>query len=187
MSYQNLRPAVAACAAALVLSGCGGGSGSSTPPDPIAGQNGAVGYQGAFANVKSAPTDAPAVTGLAELVVGKSQTKVSVTATGFDITAVYGAYVDTDTCSAADPGGGHYKFNPSGPDASPNVMRVDLVFQEDSHGVKQKGVDGEKTFDGVAGPQAKSVVIYQTRKPRFHEDDPNPPKIACADLKPETS
>jgi hypothetical protein len=182
------RSAVAACATTLALAGCGGGGGNSAPPDLVAGQNGAVGYQGNFAgNLKSAPPDAAAVNGLAELVVGQGRTKLSITAAGFDNTAVYTAYVDTDACSAADPGGGHYKFNPSGPDAAPNVISVVLVFQEDAHGVKKSSVDSEVTVDGTAGPGAKSVVIYQTRKPRFHEDEPNPPKVSCADLKPGTS
>jgi hypothetical protein len=93
--------------------------------------------------------------------------------------------VGDDTCSAADPGGGHYKFNPSGPDAPPNVIRLDLTFEVDRHGTKQQGVDTEKTFDGTAGPTAKSMIIYLLRLPRYHTDEANPPKIACADLKPE--
>jgi hypothetical protein len=153
----------------------------------VAGRDGAVGYDASFVgNVKTAPTDAPAVSGIADVVVGKKQTRFSLTASGFDNTAGYAAYVDTDTCAAADPGGGHYKFDPAGPDAPPNVMRLDLAFLEDAHGVKHKGVDSDKTFDGVAGPDAKSVVIYLVRQPRFHSDNPDAPKIACADLKPAT-
>jgi hypothetical protein len=178
------RRVLAASTGALVLAGCGGG-GSSAPTDLVTGQKGAVGYSGQLNNVKSAPTGSPAVTGIAEMVVGDGRTKLSITSTGFDNTAGYAAYVDTDACSAADPGGGHFKFDAAGPDAVPNVIRVDLVFEVNSKGVKQVAVDSEKTFTGAAGPAAKSAVIYLVRQPRFHEDQPNPPKIACADLKPE--
>ncbi|MBV9820953.1 MAG: hypothetical protein JO144_01820 [Actinobacteria bacterium] len=179
------RRVLAASAGALSLVGCGGGGGSSDSTDLVAGQKGAVGFQGQFNNVKTAPAASAAVTGIGEMVVGDGKTKVSITATGFDNTAGYAAYVDDSACSAADPGGNHFKFNPSGPDALPNVMRIDLVFEVNSKGVKKVAVDSEKTFDGAAGAGAKSVVIYLTRLPRYHQDQANPTKIACADLKPE--
>jgi|GEM_PF-4406567 len=180
---MNLLRVAAAAAAPVMLAACGGGS--DAPTQLSANQPGNRDFAGSFVNVKLAPKDSPAVTGLAEMVIGHGKTRVTVTASGLNNMSTYTANVGSDACSAADPGGTPFKLNPAGPAAAPNEIVLTVKFELDRQGNKQNGVLSDTTVDGEAGPAAKSVLIYLTRRAGAPGAEPAPIKLACADLRPQ--
>jgi Cu-Zn family superoxide dismutase len=183
---KRATPAVTLVAAAL-LTGCGGGGGSDKAASDdllVASDPANKAFEGSFTNLKTAPKDLEAVTGLTELVVGHGKTRVTITAAGLDNKGQYFGWLHADACSAADPGGPHFKFDPNGSDQPPNAMRFDITFEVDRHGAKQNGITADQTVPGD-GSAAKSVVIYMRKSPHETLAEVNPPKLACADLAPE--
>lgn len=178
---MRTRPAVALAALAL-LAGCGGGS--KTPTELLASDPANSSFEGSFANLPSAPKNVDAVTGLTEMVVGHGQTRITITAAGLDNKGQYFGWLHADSCSAADPGGPHFKFNPTGPDQPPNTVRFAITFEVDRHGTTLNGITADQTVDGD-GSAAKSVVIYMQKDPAQTLTEINPPKLACANLAPE--
>lgn len=172
--------------AVLLLAGCGGGGDDTVgPPVGLTAQSpGAKVFGGGFTNVKDAPKDAGAVLGTAEMIVAEGKTRVTILATGLDNRVLYIGHVHADACSAADPGGGHYKFDPNGGDQPPNEIHLPIQFEVNRQGEKQGGVTSDVTVDREAGADAKSVVIHIKRARGAGTDEPKPPKLACADLKP---
>ena len=173
-------------AAVTLLAGCGGGGGGKAADDGllVASAPGNKAFEGSFTNLKTAPKDLEAVTGLAEMVVGQGKTRVTITAGGLDNKGQYFGWLHADSCAGSDPGGPHFKFNPSGSDQPPNAMRFDITFEVDRHGAKQSGITADQTVSGD-GSAAKSVVIYMRKSPKETLAETNPPKLACADLAPE--
>jgi Cu-Zn family superoxide dismutase len=176
------KPPAAALAALTLLAGCGGGS--NTPTDLVASDPANKTFEGSFANLPSAPKNLDAVVGLTEMVVGHGKTRITITAAGLDNKGQYFGWLHADSCSAADPGGPHFKFNPAGPDQPPNTLRFPITFEVDRHGSKLNGITADETVDGDASA-AKSVVIYLQKAPDQVLQELNPPKLACADLAPE--
>jgi Cu-Zn family superoxide dismutase len=178
------RPRAAVASAALILlAGCGGGS--KAPTELVASDPANRSFSGSFANLPTAPQNLDAVIGLTEMVVGHGKTRITITAAGLDNKGQYFGWLHADSCSAADPGGPHFKFNPSGPDAPPNTVRFDITFEVDRHGSKLNGITADETVDGD-GSAAKSVVIYMQKDPHQTLTELNPPKLACANLAPQT-
>ncbi|HEY2830928.1 MAG TPA: hypothetical protein VGJ14_00775 [Sporichthyaceae bacterium] len=172
----------AALAAVTLLAGCGGGS--KAPTDLVASDPANKSFEGSFANLPAAPKNIDAVVGLTEMVVGHGKTRITITAAGLDNNGQYFGWLHADSCSATDPGGPHFKFDPAGSDQPPNTVRFDITFEVDRHGAKLTGITADKTVDGD-GSAAKSVVIYMQKSPDQTLQELNPPKLACADLAPE--
>jgi hypothetical protein len=169
-------------AALTLLAGCGGGT--KAPTELVASDPANKSFEGSFANLPSAPKNIDAVIGLTEMVVGHGKTRITITAAGLDNKGQYFGWLHGDSCSAADPGGPHFKFNPAGSEQPPNAVRFAITFELDRHGTKLNGITADQTVDGD-GSAAKSVVIYMQKAPDQTLQELNPPKLACADLAPE--
>ncbi|MGQ0845372.1 MAG: hypothetical protein ACT4QF_14690 [Sporichthyaceae bacterium] len=184
---MNSRRALALTAtSALLLAGCGGGDDedeAQATTGITSGTPGARIFGGSFANVKDAPEGVGEVAGTAEMILAEGKTRVSVLATGLDNRGVYIGHVHNDVCSAADPGGAHFKFDPNGGDQPPNEIHLPIQFELTRQGEKKSGITSDVTVDREAGAEAKSVVIHLKRARGAGTDEATPPKISCADLK----
>ncbi len=161
-------------ALALVLGGCGGDDGEETATEAPQISDGT--FTGKFAKVPTAPKGTKKITGTARMVLSASGTEVTLAAGGLDPKAVYVAHVHADVCSAADPGGPHFKYTPTGGDLPPNELHLPVSVNG-----KGKG-SGQATNAVKAGPEAKSVVIHLQRAAGAKKNEAKPPKLACADL-----
>ncbi len=188
---RNARFAlVALTAGSLLLGGCGKGSDSEDDDGVDALADDARNFLGQFANVPKAPDGSPEITGVANMTIAEGKTRVEVLVGGLDSKASYVAHVHNDVCSAADPGGAHYKFDADGGDQPPNEIHLSFADEPARAGstappVSTKGGEAEVTVDREVGPEAKSVVIHVLRAAGASSDEAKPPKISCADLKPD--
>jgi hypothetical protein len=85
-------------------------------------------------------------------------------------------------CSAADPGGMHYKHDPAGAAMPPNELWLSST-DDPLEGItsNRRGVvRGFGSADWIARPDAQSVVIHQIPPGGTPAGGP---KIACADLR----
>ena len=158
----------------LVLTGCGDDDGDDTAAESPQIPDGT--FTGEFAKIPTAPKGTKKITGTAEMVLSAAGTQVSLTATKLNPKAEYVAHVHAEACSAADPGGPHFKYTPTGGDLPPNELHLPVSVNK-----KGKGT-GETTNPVKAGPEAKSVVIHLKRAAGAKKDEATPPKLACADL-----
>jgi Cu/Zn superoxide dismutase len=172
---MRVKHAVIPLAALLVLAGCGGGD-DDTADAAAASAIADAHFAGTFAKVPNAPKGTAKVAGSATLTNSPNGVLVTVAATGLNPKAVYVAHVHNDVCSAADPGGTHFKYDPAGGDLPPNELHLALTVSK-----KGKGT-ATTTNPTKAGPAAKSVVIHLKRPAGAKKDEVKPPKVACADL-----
>ncbi len=161
-------------ALALVLTGCGGDDDDDTASETPQISDGS--FSGKFAKVKAAPKGTKKIGGTAEMVLSASGTQVTIAATNLDPKAVYVAHVHAEACSAADPGGAHFKYTPDGGDMPPNELHMPITVKANGKG------SGQTTNPVKAGSDAKSVVIHLKRPAGAKADEVKPPKLACADL-----
>jgi hypothetical protein len=158
----------------LALTGCGDDDGDQTAAEAPQIADGS--FAGKFAKVSTAPKGTKKITGTAEMVLSAAGTQVTIAAAGLNPKATYVAHVHADACSAADPGGPHFKYTPTGGDLPPNELHLPVT-------VTKKGKGSGQTTNAVkAGPEAKSVVIHLKRGAGAKQDEAKPPKLACADL-----
>ncbi len=171
--------------AALLLAGCGGGGDDKADQGPslVRGAQGTRAFEGGFSNVKNPPQGTGAVVGTAEMIVGLGKTRVTILATGLDNKSLYVAHVHNGVCSATDPGGLHFKFDPNGGDQPPNEIHLGIQFEVDRKGTKKTAITSDVTVDREAGAEAKSVIIHLKKAPDAPAEETKPPKVACADLK----
>jgi hypothetical protein len=177
-------------AAVLVLGGCGKDDSKDAVSDTLDRSTpGAHNFLGRFANVPNAPEGEAPITGIAEMTVADGRTRVDVLVAGLNAKSTYIAHVHDDVCSAADPGGAHFKFKADGESKPPNEIHLPITLAPDLTGTPKtegtKGGNGDVTVDGEAGPEARSVVLHVLRRPGATADEAKPPKLACADLKPD--
>lgn len=161
-------------ALAVALTGCGDDDSDDSAVESPQIPDGSS--SGKFAKVATAPKGTKKITGTAEMVLSAAGTQVSLTAAGLDPKAEYVAHVHADACSAADPGGPHFKYTPTGGDLPPNELHLPVSVNKNGKGT------GQTTNAVKAGPEAKSVVIHLKRKAGANKDEATPPKLACADL-----
>lgn len=161
--------------AALVLAfaGCGGDDDDTADETPGIADGG---FAGTFTKVPSPPKGTGKVAGSATLTNSPNGVLVTVAATGLDPKAVYVAHVHSGVCSATDPGGPHFTYEPAGGDMPPNELHLALTVSK-----KGKGT-ATTTNPAKAGSAAKSVVIHLKRPAGAKKDEVKPPKVACADL-----
>lgn len=155
---------------ALLIGGCGDGN--------VNGEGGAGGtFRGTFATVPAPPEGTKQGGGTAVMTITDAGTKLTIAPTGLDPEAVYVAHVHDDACSAADPGGAHFKFNRDAGDMPPNEIHIGTIA------ITKTGVGtGETTNEAKAGADAKSIVVHLKRRSAADTVEAKPPKILCADL-----
>ena len=101
---------------------------------------------------------------------------------GLEPGTTYAAHLHNAPCAAANPGGGHYKHDPAGPDQPPNELWLSSARGDPLAGITAVpgGVAyGRGSADWVARPEASSVVIHAIPPGGTTAGGP---KIACADL-----
>jgi hypothetical protein len=122
------------------------------------------------------------IEGFAQITRTDAGTEVKVVVRGLEPATTYAAHSHDAPCSAASPGGGHYKNDPAGPSAPPNELW--LSSRDDpTAGIRSNfgGVaHGRGSADWVARPEAQSVVIHYIPPGGTTAGGP---KIACADLR----
>ncbi|MGC1166726.1 MAG: hypothetical protein WA862_11525 [Solirubrobacterales bacterium] len=150
---------------------------------------------GQFELVSGAPAEDQGVSGEATLERTDGGTAVALSARGLEPDAEYVAHLHTEGCDQAEPGGPHFKFDPSGGDEPPN--EIHLEFSSDAKGAgKAEASSGREVPVGEAG----SLVLHEAEAERktsagsgevetifvhaghHHEDEAAPVKIACAEL-----
>lgn len=157
MPKSRLLPASTALLGALTITGCSAG-------DDGAGsvQTGAPAPAGVFAPVRGAPPAFAGVSGGAELRAGPTGgTDVSITLRGLRPNVAYTSHLHEGTCDQPDPGGPHFKFDPDGPDASPNEIHLRFT-------ANPAGGAGAQTHSARAVPAAaaRSIVVHEDAPPR---------------------
>jgi hypothetical protein len=121
------------------------------------------------------------IEGVAQLARDDSGTHGKVVVRGLDPGTTYAAHLHNAPCSAANPGGAHYKDDPSGPALPPNELWFSST-EDPLAGITANpgGVaHGRGVADWVARPEAQSVVIHAIPP---GGSTAGGPKIACADL-----
>ena len=121
------------------------------------------------------------IEGFAELTRSADGTTAKVVVRGLDPATTYAAHLHDAPCSAANPGGAHYKDDPAGPAMPPNELWLSSQpnpmagIRSNSGGVAH----GRGSADWVARPEAQSIVIHYIPPGGTTAGGP---KIACADL-----
>lgn len=170
---MNRRLAASAAALLLVLTGCGDDDDDTASQAPeVADGN----FKGSFAKVAGAPKGTKKIAGSATMTVEDSGTSLALSVTGLNPKAAYIAHVHNDVCSAADPGGAHFKYDPAGGDLPPNELHIAVDVSKAGKGT------GATSNPAEAGPSAKSVVIHLKKAAGAKKAETTPPKLACADF-----
>jgi Cu/Zn superoxide dismutase len=119
----------------------------------------------------------------AEAAGASGMTHVDVHVQGLRPGATYGVHLHNAPCSAANPGGGHYKHDPQGAVTPPNEAWPSSSARDAMAGITANAAGvarGRATAGWVADGRAVSVVIHAGL------DDGGTvaggPKLACADL-----
>ncbi|WP_299559570.1 hypothetical protein [uncultured Mycolicibacterium sp.] len=144
--------------------------------------------RGEFAPVAGGPDAAQTIAGTAEQRRGPDGAVVAVELTGLAPDTDYIVHLHAGSCELADPGGPHFRFDPSGPDEPPN--EVHLTFTSDADGAAEATAEVDRPLpDG----QATTFVLHEIG-PHDHDpgDDPADhahdagdgvqPKLACAEV-----
>jgi LVIVD repeat len=120
--------------------------------------------------------------GFARITRGLDGTEVRALVFGLDGRTTYGAHLHNAPCSAADPGGGHYKNDLLGEAMPPNELWLSSTDDPLAGIISNRGgvARGEGSADWIARPEAQSVVIHQIPPGGTPAGGP---KIACADLR----
>jgi Cu/Zn superoxide dismutase len=178
--------ALAALAAAIGLGACG------------AGDDGTATI-GRFELLPNAPAGYAQLAGDATLERSDEGTTVSLALSGLEPKTEYVAHVHSGTCTEADPGGPHFKFDAAGSDEPPNEIHLEFTATGDGEAEAEVSSDREvpvggarsivlhaagdehETGFGVAAGGAGSILVHEGHR---HEGEaPSPPdKIACAEL-----
>ena len=167
--------AATSVAALAVVAATGGGVGNAAP------SRATFDYTGEFANVPSAPEGTPPIQGKSAMVATTRATTTSVTLGGLDPKSTYIADVHDKACFEGE-GGERFLKDPKGPNTPPNAIWL-YPIKIDSTGRGQ----ATTTSPYSTGIRAKSIVLHLLRGPDDDKDNPNPPKLACADLVRVTS
>ena len=121
------------------------------------------------------------IDGFAAITRSDAGTQIQAVVRGLEPGSTYAAHLHDAPCSAANPGGGHYKDDPLGPSVPPNELWLSSTddpmagISANSGGVAH----GRGSSDWVARPEAQSVVIHYIPPGGTTAGGP---KIACADL-----
>lgn len=173
-----------ALAATLGLAACG--SSDEDKAEAVSGQ---------FELISGAPAEDQGVSGEATLERADGATTVSLDASGLEPDTEYVAHLHTEGCDQAEPGGPHFKFDPTGGDEPPN--EIHLEFSSDAKGAGEAEASSDRE---VPVGEAGSVVLHEAEADHMtstgsgevetifvhaghhHEEEAAPVKIACAEL-----
>lgn len=137
--------------------------------------------RGDFATLPAGTAALLTVEGKAQITRKANLTYVTVHVRGLQPGTTYASHLHNDACSAANPGGGHYKHDPAGPGTPPNEIWLSST-RDPTAGIKANpgGVaHGRGMAAWTARPEARSVVIHAIPPGGTTAGGP---KIACADL-----
>jgi hypothetical protein len=121
------------------------------------------------------------IEGFATLKRSEAGTTGKVVVRGLEPGTTYAAHLHDAPCSAANPGGGHYKNDPAGPAMPPNELWLSST-DDPMAGITANAdgvAHGRGSADWIARPEAQSVVIHFIPPGGTTAGGP---KIACADL-----
>lgn len=140
---------VAALLAALAVTGalaaCGG-SGDDDGDSTVSGQ---------FKPVEGAPSGYADLAGEATLERLDDGTEISISLSGLEFDTAYEGHLHSGGCDQADPGGPHFKFDPSGSDEPPNEIHFALTSNGEGDGQARASSDRE-----VPPGEAGSIVLH---------------------------
>ncbi|RRO12896.1 superoxide dismutase family protein [Saccharopolyspora rhizosphaerae] len=139
------------------------GDPNATPAKDVAG---AQLRSGAFTLLPTRPPGHEQAAGTAWLAIHPGGTTATLEMTGLAPGTKYMAHLHAKPCSEED-GGGHFQFDPAGPEMPPN--EIHLGFAADAGGRGFMTAENEKPAEA-----AKSLVVH----PAEFSDN----RIACADL-----
>lgn len=186
---HKVMSALLALAAAGSLAACGS-----------SGESESEAVRGQFKPVPGAPSDYKAVGGEATLERADGRTAVSLSVTGLEPNAEYVAHLHAGSCDETDPGGPHFKFDPTGSDEPPNEIHLEFGSKADGAGRAEASSNRE-----VPLGQAGSIVIHEAETEQMtagddeggetvlvheghrHGEQSQPEKIACAELEGDGS
>ncbi|MBK5220343.1 MAG: hypothetical protein JJE35_11240 [Thermoleophilia bacterium] len=144
MSYKKkLALLLVALVATLGLSACGG---SDSGEDTVSGT---------FEVLPAAPAGYDNLSGEAKLTRADGGTTTTIDLSGLEPDTEYMAHLHTGGCDGAEPGGPHFKFNPSGSEEPPN--EIHLSFKSNGDGSDKAEASSDKE---VPLGEAGSVVLH---------------------------
>lgn len=158
---KNFALLLAALALSIGLVACGGGddSSSSASGGESAGSsssdNAEDGISGTFEPIVGVPAPYEDVSGQATLIRGEGETRTSIRLDGLVPDTKYIAHLHTGGCGGEDPGGPHFKFDPSGGDEPPNEIHLSFTSNGNGSGKAEVTADRE-----VPEGEAGSVVVH---------------------------
>jgi Cu/Zn superoxide dismutase len=121
------------------------------------------------------------IEGFATITRSDAGTEVKAVVRGLEPGTTYAAHLHNAPCSAANPGGAHYKNDPAGPSMPPNELWLSSTDDPMAGITANSGgvAHGRGSAGWVARPDAESVVIHFIPPGGTTAGGP---KIACADL-----
>jgi Cu/Zn superoxide dismutase len=121
------------------------------------------------------------IEGFATITRSDAGTEVKAVVRGLEPGTTYAAHLHNAPCSAANPGGAHYKNDPAGPSTPPNELWLSSTDDPMAGITANSGgvAHGRGDADWIARPEAESVVIHFIPPGGTTAGGP---KIACADL-----
>jgi hypothetical protein len=137
--------------------------------------------RGTFQTLPDGAAMGLAIDGFAAITRSDAVTQVKAVVRGLEPATTYAAHLHSAPCSAANPGGGHYKDDPAGAAVPPNELWLSST-DDPMAGIDANAggvAHGRGSANWEARPEAQSVVIH------FIPPGGNTaggPKIACADL-----
>lgn len=146
MTLKTQTKKIAALLAALVATGALAACGGSEDDGSVSGR---------FEPVADAPIGYANVAGEATLERPDGGTEASISLTGLKPDTAYVAHLHSGGCDGTDPGGSHFKFDPTGAEEPPN--EIHFAFNADAEG------DGEATAGNdreVPEGEAGSIVVH---------------------------
>jgi|GEM_PF-1243858 len=146
-----------ALVAAMALTACGSGSGTTGETAEI--------VSGDFTPVADAPAGYSEVSGEADIQRPENGgTVVSLRVTGLEPNTDYTAHLHTGGCDQADPGGPHFQFKKGGSEEPPNEIHLEFTSGADGEGKARVSTDRD-----VPVGEAGSVVIHSAEEESHHE------------------
>lgn len=178
--------AVVVLVAAIGLTACGSGSGTTGETSEI--------VSGDFSPVADAPAGYSEVSGEADIQRPEGGgTTVTLSVSGLKPKTAYIAHLHVGGCDQSDPGGPHFQFEKGGTEEPPN--EIHLQFTADAAGEAKAHVSSKRD---VPIGEAGSVVIHTAEEESHHvmaafvhegedhggggEGHSHSEKIACAEL-----